>query len=163
MKIKQGLLIGLILGVFFYGIYSFYESNICIPNSINEVQSTDYKAQTHNPIDTKQTQNPIQTQNPNDEKQTQNKQYSFRTEELLISHYQKHGREFGKISKEEYLLKANNLINSDNSELLTKYEKEDGDKIYYLKITNEFLVLSTDGYIRTYFKPDDGIDYYNKQ
>ena len=29
--------------------------------------------------------------------------------------------------------------------------------------TNEFVVVSTDGYIRTYFNPSDGIDYFNRQ
>ena len=42
-------------------------------------------------------------------------------------------------------------------------EKEDGDDVYYIQDTNEFVVVSTDGYIRTYFNPDDGIDYYNRQ
>ena len=32
-----------------------------------------------------------------------------------------------------------------------------------LTATNEFVVVSTDGYIRTYFKPDSGLRYYNKQ
>ena len=41
--------------------------------------------------------------------------------------------------------------------------EEDGDYIYYLESTNEFVVVSTDGYIRTYFKPTDGIDYFNRQ
>jgi len=92
-----------------------------------------------------------------------NEVYSFRTEDLLASHYQKHGTEFGDITTEEYLQGANELINSSSPDILTKYEAEDGDKIYYAQTTNEFLVLSADGYIRTYFKPDDGIAYYNRQ
>ena len=28
---------------------------------------------------------------------------------------------------------------------------------------DEFVIVSTDGYIRTYFKPEDGIAYYNRQ
>ena len=89
--------------------------------------------------------------------------YFFRTEELWTDHWQKHGAEFGGITKEEYLRKANELILSDDPALLTKAEKEDGDTLYYLESTNEFLVLSPDGYIRTYFRPGAGIDYYNRQ
>lgn len=89
--------------------------------------------------------------------------YSFRTKELLESHYQKHGVEFGDVTQEEYLQGANQLINSRSPELLTKFETEDGDMLYYIKRTNEFLVLSADGYIRTYFKPMDGIAYFNRQ
>ena len=44
-----------------------------------------------------------------------------------------------------------------------KKEKEDGDDVYYLENTNEFVIVSTDGYIRTYFEPEDGIRYYERQ
>lgn len=87
-------------------------------------------------------------------------EYSFRTGELYESHFQKHRDEFGNISKETYLIMANDLI--DLQSVLTKYE-DDGDILYYDEATNEFLVLSSDGYIRTFFKPDNGINYYNRQ
>lgn len=89
--------------------------------------------------------------------------YTFRNDDLYESHYRKHGAEFGNITKEEYLQKANELINSDSPDVLHKTEKEDGDYLFYNPKTNEFLVLSTDGYIRTYFKPDDGIEYWERQ
>lgn len=88
--------------------------------------------------------------------------YYFRSQSLYDSHYEKHGHEFGNITKEEYLQKANDLINSDSPDILTKYE-DDGDFMYFNKKTDEFLVLAPDGYIRTYFIPDDGIDYWNRQ
>ena len=37
------------------------------------------------------------------------------------------------------------------------------DDVYYLEETNEFVIVSTKGYIRTYFKPDSGKRYYDKQ
>lgn len=89
-------------------------------------------------------------------------EYSFRSEKLYNSHFEKHGAEFGEITKEEYLKKANDLINSDSESVLTKMSK-DGDYLFYDESTNEFLVLSQDGYIRTFFKPNAGIDYYNRQ
>lgn len=89
-------------------------------------------------------------------------QYGFRTSVLWEDHFSKHGAELGKITKEQYLQMANDLINSKSKSVLTKYE-DDGDKLFYDVNKNEFLVLSTDGYIRTFFKPDDGLDYYNKQ
>jgi len=33
----------------------------------------------------------------------------------------------------------------------------------YKKSTNEFAVKGKDGTVRTYFKPTDGINYFNKQ
>lgn len=87
--------------------------------------------------------------------------YSFRSQEQLNEHYQKHGIGMGFSSAQEYVDAANCVISSPNA--LHKYEKEDGDDVFYLEATNEFVILSTDGYIRTYFFPDDGIDYYNRQ
>lgn len=39
--------------------------------------------------------------------------------------------------------------------------RKNGDKLFYRKASNEFAVVSKDGKtIRTYFKPDDGRDYF---
>lgn len=87
--------------------------------------------------------------------------YQFRSTEYLQEHFEKHGSEFGYTSAEEYLEGANRVINADG--VLHKLEAEDGDDVYYLEHTNELVIISTDGYIRTYFKPNDGIEYYNRQ
>ena len=89
--------------------------------------------------------------------------YYFRSEKLFDSHYEKHGAEFGDITQDEYLDLANELINAEDENILHKTEKEDGDFLYYDTETNEFLVLSTDGYIRTFFKPSAGLDYWERQ
>ena len=87
--------------------------------------------------------------------------YEFRKQQDLDEHFEKHGSEFDYANADEYLAGANRVINDPNS--LYKTEAEDGDHIYYLESTNEFVVVSTDGYIRTYFKPSAGIDYFNRQ
>lgn len=87
--------------------------------------------------------------------------YQFRNDKYLTEHFEKHGSDFDYATKEEYLAGANKVISSDN--VLHKIEKEDGDDVYYLEETNEFVIVSTDGYIRTYFKPANGIAYYNRQ
>lgn len=89
--------------------------------------------------------------------------YYFRSEKLFDSHYEKHGAEFGDITQDEYLDLANELINAEGENILHKTEKDDGDFLYYDTETNEFLVLSTDGYIRTFFKPSEGLDYWERQ
>ena len=86
---------------------------------------------------------------------------SFRSEYLLNQHYEKHGIDMGFASAEEYEAAACRVI--ANPETLHKLEAEDGDDVYYLESTNEFVVVSKDGYIRTYFLPADGIKYYNRQ
>ena len=85
----------------------------------------------------------------------------FRNETLWQYHFEKHVSEFGYKSKEEYLKGANEVINSSTSK--HKIEAEDGDEIYYNEEKNEIVFVSKDGYIRTYFKPNDGINYYNRQ
>ena len=88
-------------------------------------------------------------------------EYEFRNDELFENHYKKHGIEMDFDSAEEYLAGANRVIASPD--VLHKKEAEDGDDVYYLEETNEFVVVSKAGYIRTYFNPSDGIDYYNRQ
>lgn len=94
-------------------------------------------------------------------KQTVNIKYKFRNKSLLNEHFDKHGQEFPYKTAEEYLEGANRVLASEG--LLHKKEKEDNDDVYYLEATNEFIIVSGDGYIRTYFKPRRGIDYYNSQ
>ena len=88
--------------------------------------------------------------------------YTFRNKARYDEHYEKHGAEFGKITKDEYLQKANDLINSTSDRVLHKYS-DDGDYMYFDQDTGYFLVLSADGYIRTFFIPTAGIKYWNRQ
>ena len=85
----------------------------------------------------------------------------FRNERLREEHYEKHGVEMGFASAEEYELAAARVVANDKS--LHKIEAEDGDDVYYLESTNEFVIVSTDGYIRTYFCPSDGKKYFDRQ
>lgn len=88
-------------------------------------------------------------------------QYRFRNSEFLTEHYEKHGKEMGFSSKEEYQAAASAVVT--NADALHKIEAEDNDDVYYLEASNEFVIVSTDGFIRTYFKPNDGIAYFNRQ
>lgn len=99
-----------------------------------------------------------------DEKNTEEiteEEYTFRNNTRRDEHYEKHGKYMGFDDAEEYEEAASDVVN--NPESLHKTEKEDGDDVYYLKDSNEFVIVSSDGYIRTYFNPDDGIAYYNRQ
>ena len=99
-----------------------------------------------------------------DEKTTEEiteEEYTFRNNNRRDEHYEKHGKYMGFDDAEEYEEAASDVVN--NPESLHKTEKEDGDDVYYLKDSNEFVIVSPDGYIRTYFNPDDGIAYYNRQ
>jgi pyocin large subunit-like protein len=67
----------------------------------------------------------------------------------------------GFASAAEYEAAASAVIN--NPAALSKTEKEDGDYVYYVEATNEFVILSLDGYIRTYFYPSAGKAYYDRK
>ncbi len=88
-------------------------------------------------------------------------EYAFRNDDLLEQHYEKHGIEMGFDDAQSYVDAANRVIASPD--VLHKIEAEDGDDVYYLESTNEFVVVSIDGYLRTYFCPSDGLDYFNRQ
>lgn len=87
--------------------------------------------------------------------------YQFRSSKLLNEHYEKHGVDMGFNSAQDYQEAAGAVVNNPNA--LHKLEKEDGDDVYYLEETNEFVVVSKDGFIRTYFCPDQGKKYYDRQ
>ncbi|MBO2531856.1 MAG: hypothetical protein CW342_02990 [Thermoactinomycetaceae bacterium] len=84
----------------------------------------------------------------------------------MDDHYVKHvirQKEFGNISKEEYLRRAQELVTSEpGGDILVK-RRSNGDRLFYNQRTNEFAVLTEDGIIRTFFKPRDGIDYFRRQ
>ena len=87
--------------------------------------------------------------------------YTFRNNNLLKQHYEKHGIEMGFESEKAYEEAASKVVNNPNA--LHKIEAEDGDDVYYVEDTNEFVIVSGDGYIRTYFLPNSGKAYYDRQ
>ena len=89
------------------------------------------------------------------------KPLEFRSSQLPEEHYEKHGIEMGFASAEDYEAAAEKVVLNDRA--LHKEEKEDGDDVYYLESTNELVIVSTDGYIRTYFEPEDGLEYFKRQ
>lgn len=126
---------------------------------INDTTPTEKPDATNTP---KPTSKPSATNTPKPtDKPVSGKTYKFRNSNLLNQHYDKHGKDMGFANAKEYEKAASDVIN--NPAALHKTEKEDGDFCYYIVKTNEFVVLSKDGYIRTYFLPDAGKAYYDRQ
>lgn len=84
---------------------------------------------------------------------------TFYDMDSMTEHYIKHGKETNCKDMEEYLYKANRVIQQKNT--LSKKQKEDGDTAYFNPQTKEFVVVAKAGYIRTYFIAS--LSYYNKQ
>lgn len=87
--------------------------------------------------------------------------HHFKNHYRLEDHFERHGEDMGFETPEEYEWAADQVIHDEDA--LHKLEKEDGDDVYYLPETNEFVIVSPNGIIRTYFSPDSGIHYFNKQ
>ncbi len=88
-------------------------------------------------------------------------EYRFRNRDRLDEHYEKHGKEMGFSSAADYQKAASDIINDQTVE--NKYKSDgSGDRCFYVEASREFVVLSNDGYIRTYFICS-GIEYYNRQ
>ena len=120
--------------------------------------------QTTQPQETEQAEGSQETEKPEESREQTDAQeirYEFRTDRQLDDHFERHGVEMGFEDEDAYVAGANRVIASPDA--LHKLEAEDGDDVYYLEETNEFVVVSKDGYIRTYFEPTDGIDYYERQ
>lgn len=110
----------------------------------------------------KPTKEVTSTPEPTPTKQASGKNYlRFRNYKLLDQHYEKHGKEMGFANREDYEAAAAAVV--VNPDVLHKTEAEDGDDVYYLESTNEFVIVSQDGYIRTYFLPSGGKAYYDRQ
>jgi len=84
-------------------------------------------------------------------------------EENATAHWEKHKDEFPEFSSAaEYIKAANDFINNPPKGTKVKIEK-DGDVLFYHPATNVFAVRAKTGVPRTMFKPDAGIDYWNRQ
>lgn len=176
MNLKTKKIISAVATVILFiglGIYYLMSSTSGEEENTTTAQATTEKATTEVSVeddveldteaenDSKTEETTEATAEPTTEVSVETVAYEFRKQQYLDEHFAKHGSEFDYETAEEYLAGANRVINDPNS--LYKIEAEDGDHIYYLESTNEFVVVSTDGYIRTYFRPSAGIDYFNRQ
>lgn len=79
----------------------------------------------------------------------------------LERHFRKHGEEMGFATQEEYLHAAQALVRGGPG--VETLRRDGGDTLFYKERTNEFAVLSGRNVIRTYFRPDDGRRYWERQ
>lgn len=87
----------------------------------------------------------------------------FETPEKMQKHYDKHIDKYGNISISEYTALANELVNAKDTDDIERIVRSDESTAIYRFSTNDFLVITKDGYIRTFFKPDDGEAYWREE
>lgn len=64
-------------------------------------------------------------------------------------------------TQSEYIAAAQKFFTQPGKNVLTGFEKN-GDKVMFDMDTGFFGVITKNNVIRTYFKPDDGVEYFLK-
>ena len=91
------------------------------------------------------------------------KSVGFASSERLEEHYQKHGAEFGNITKQDYLHQAQLLRDVAVGGPVLEAVRRDGVFTRFDRQTGAFIAVNPNGVIRTFFKPNDGERYFRRQ
>lgn len=91
------------------------------------------------------------------------KNAAFESDKVYARHISKHLEEYGSVSEDEYIRRAQKLLQSSASEDIMVLTRSDGSVSKYRISTNEFAVGTKDGNIRTAFKPKEGFQYWRNE
>ena len=81
----------------------------------------------------------------------------------LETHWNKHRREFPEFKTAEEYGSAALRFFADPPEGTLKKFRKNGDRLYYHQKSNYFGVTTKDGTPKTFFRPNRGIRYWNRQ
>ncbi len=88
----------------------------------------------------------------------------FRNSEALREHFSKHGKEFEGVTRNEYLYLAQELRDTEgDGKIVLVAFRPDGVISKYDRRDGEFIAYNRNKVIRTFFKPNDGERYFNRQ
>jgi hypothetical protein len=87
----------------------------------------------------------------------------FRSRRQFDEHYQKHGREFGSISQQEYLRLAQELRDAPAGGPVLEAVKPGGIVTRFDRRNGSFGAYNPERTIRTFFIPNDGERYFHRQ
>jgi pyocin large subunit-like protein len=87
----------------------------------------------------------------------------FRSRTQLDEHFAKHGAEFGRVTRQEYLRAAQALRDAPVGGNIEELNRADGTIARYDRASGAFIAFDSDGIIRTFFKPNDGEAYFRRQ
>jgi hypothetical protein len=87
----------------------------------------------------------------------------FADQRRLDEHFAKHGAEFGRITKQDYLHQAQLLRDAKVGGPVLEAVRKDGVVTRYDQQTGAFIAFNPNGVIRTLFKPNDGERYWRRQ
>jgi len=95
--------------------------------------------------------------------QVRNADVGFRSRAALDDHFQKHGGEFGGLDRAGYLLRAQALRDRPVGQSVFQKVRGDGVVTRFDTASGEFIAFDADLTIRTFFKPEDGWRYFERQ
>jgi len=87
----------------------------------------------------------------------------FRSQRQLNDHFKKHGAEFGKITKADYLSMAQDLRDAPVSQQILEAVRSNGIFTKFDRKQGYFGAYNSDRTIRTFFVPNDGERYFKRQ
>jgi len=87
----------------------------------------------------------------------------FRTHRALTEHFAKHGAEFRAASPKEYLALAQALRDRPAGGDVLEIVRGDGVITRFDRASGAFIAFERDGVIRTFFIPNDGERYFQRQ
>lgn len=87
----------------------------------------------------------------------------FRSQHLLEEHFAKHGKEFGKITQDEYLKAAQQLRDARPGKDVLEAKRPGGGGAKFDVRNRSFVAYDADGTLRTFFVPNDGVRYFQRQ
>jgi pyocin large subunit-like protein len=87
----------------------------------------------------------------------------FRTRERLEEHFQKNGGEFHSASADDYLKLAQSLRDRTAGGDVRELVRADGVVCRFDRAGGAFIAFDDDGTIRTFFRPNDGERYFERQ
>jgi hypothetical protein len=87
----------------------------------------------------------------------------FRRPEFLTEHFQKHGAEVGARDEAAYLAMAQTLRDRPAGGMVLEAVRYDHVTTRFDRASGAFLAFNSDLTIRTFFRPNDGEEYFRRQ
>jgi pyocin large subunit-like protein len=119
--------------------------------------------QHHAPAPLTTTETSAAQESSNDDGAPHGAAIGFRSRERTVEHFRKHGREFGHITMDEYVRRAQVLRDAPVGGDVLEMQRGDGTTVRFDRASGAFIAFNADGVIRTFFKPNDGERYFERQ
>ncbi len=87
----------------------------------------------------------------------------FADQKRLDEHFEKHGAEFGRITRQDYLRQAQLLRDARAGDPILEAVRRDGVVTRFDRQTGAFIAFNPNGVIRTFFRPNNGERYWRRQ